>query len=123
MASILDNTPITPMSRGLAAFLLSNDKNTDLESSRVSTKEISHMPRIGKNVEMTRLNFDGVGLRVPKTTRERMETLRDEAEAESLSEVVRRALSLYEQLLRAFKQGDEIIVRRGDGTEQRVLLA
>ena len=50
-----------------------------------------------------------------------MERLRDETEADSLTEVIRRALAVYELLWDQRKEGWETVMRR-DGTERSVLI-
>ena len=50
-----------------------------------------------------------------------MERLKDETEADSLTEVIRRSLALYELLWEQRKDGWETIVRR-DGSERSVLI-
>jgi hypothetical protein len=74
------------------------------------------MSRLKKNVPTSRLN-----LKVPQTVRDRMECLRDETEADSLTEVIRRALAVYELLVEQRRDGWDIVVRRGD-EERSVLL-
>ena len=74
------------------------------------------MPRLPSNRPKTRLNLE-----VSKSVRERMERLRDETEADSLTEVIRRALAVYELLWEQRKEGGEAFVRR-DGIEHSVLI-
>ncbi len=74
------------------------------------------MPRLPSNRPKTRLNLE-----VSKSVRERMERLKDETEADSLTEVIRRALAVYELLWEQRKDGWETLVRR-DGTERSVLI-
>ncbi len=74
------------------------------------------MPRLPSNRPKTRLNLE-----VSKSVRERMERLKDETEADSLTEVIRRALAVYELLWDQRKDGWETVVRR-NGTERSVLI-
>ena len=41
---------------------------------------------------------------------------------ESLSQVVRRSLAIYDMLLTETEQGSEIIIRSDDGTEKHVVI-
>ncbi len=74
------------------------------------------MPRLKKDEARTRLNLE-----LPQTARDRLEALRVETEADSLAEVIRRSLALYELLWQQQQQGVQIIARKGD-EEKRVLL-
>tara|TARA_Y100000589_G_C27117327_1_gene614832 strand:- start:503 stop:730 length:228 start_codon:yes stop_codon:yes gene_type:complete len=74
------------------------------------------MARPKKNEARARLNLD-----LPQSARERLETLRIETEADSLAEVIRRSLALYELLWQQQQQGVQIIARKDD-EEKRVLL-
>lgn len=58
---------------------------------------------------------------MPQSVRDRLERLKSETEADSLTEVIRRALSVYELLWDQRQQGWETVVRR-NGTEQSVLI-
>jgi hypothetical protein len=53
--------------------------------------------------------------------RRRLEELREETEADSLTEVIRRALAVYELLWRETRQHGELVIRR-NGDEIRVAL-
>lgn len=53
------------------------------------------MPRIAKRVAMTRLNLE-----LSVATREMLERLRDQTQADSMAEVIRRALMIYEYLIK-----------------------
>lgn len=75
------------------------------------------MPRLKKDEARTRLNLE-----LPATVRERLETLRIETEADSLGEVIRRSLALYEMLWEQQKQGVKIIARDDKDGEKTVLL-
>lgn len=49
--------------------------------------------------------------------------MRDATDAETLTEVIRRALAVYELLVESQKQGSTIFVRDEEGKERDVLLA
>ena len=55
--------------------------------------------------------------------RDRLERLRNETDADSLTEVIRRALAVYELLWQYSNAGAQTIVRQPDGSERHVLLA
>ncbi len=74
------------------------------------------MPRLPSNRPKTRLNLE-----VSRSVRDRLERLKDETEADSLTEVIRRALATYELLWDQHKQGGQAIVRR-DGIERELLI-
>jgi hypothetical protein len=74
------------------------------------------MPRIGKQREGRRLSLE-----TSDAVRQRMEKLRDETDADSITEVIRRALAVYECLWDETKRGSQIIVRSGK-KEREVLL-
>ena len=74
------------------------------------------MPRPPSNRPKTRLNLE-----VSQPIRERLERLKDETEADSLTEVIRRALAVYELLWNQHKQGAQAIVRQ-DGTERELII-
>lgn len=76
------------------------------------------MSRLPKNVPTTRLN-----LQIAETVRRRLEDLRGRSEADSLVEVIRRALVLYEALLDAKDEEASIILRTSDGRERELLIA
>jgi hypothetical protein len=74
------------------------------------------MPRT-KRPESVRLNLE-----IAPAVRDRLERLRDETEAESLTEVIRRALAVYQVLVEESRGTKEIIIRSKDGSEQTLLL-
>lgn len=61
-------------------------------------------------------------LEIPDSMRERMQRLKEEGEAASVTEVVRRSFSLYEALLSAMKAGDKVILRKADGSERELVV-
>lgn len=68
--------------------------------------------------EKVRLNLE-----VSLAIRDRLELLREQSEAESMTEVIRRALAIYEHLLAHSAQGGTILLRTHDkGPEKQLLL-
>ena len=54
--------------------------------------------------------------------RDRIERLRASTEAESLTEVIRRALAIYERLIELSESEHDIVIRGKDGDEQTLML-
>ncbi len=75
------------------------------------------MPRQAPKTEKVRLNLE-----VHPAVRDRLERLRDVSGADTLTEVVRRALAVYEVLLEREARA-EIILRSPNGEAKVVLLA
>lgn len=69
-----------------------------------------------KSEDRTRLNLE-----LPNTTIQRIEDLCARTEAESKTEVIRRALQTYEALLILSTKGS-IILRHENGTEEKILI-
>lgn len=67
--------------------------------------------------ESVRLNLE-----VSPHVRERLERLREDTEAESLTEVIRRALAVYESLAEVAGSTKRIIIRDKNGDERELLL-
>lgn len=74
------------------------------------------MPRRKPVEQKSRLNLD-----LPQKTRERLEQLRVETHADSMTEVVRRALEVYETILKASKT-NSLLLRSQDGTERQIFI-
>ena len=75
------------------------------------------MPRPPNTEPRTRLNLE-----IPVRLRERMERLRQTLEADSLTEVIRRALVVYEALLTTREGHGKVFIRAADGTEQEIVV-
>ena len=75
------------------------------------------MPRQKSKFPKTRLSLE-----MPSRVVERMERLMELTEAESRTEVIRRALAVYEFLAEQRADGAETIIRRPDGSENPLLL-
>ena len=56
-----------------------------------------------------------VQLEMPPQAMERLQKLKDRAEAASYAEVIRNALRLYEALVEEHERGSEISLKRADG--------
>jgi hypothetical protein len=66
----------------------------------------------------TRLNLE-----LPERIRVRLEDLRTMSESDSLTEVIRRALALYDVVLTSTKRdGQKIFLRDKDGTEREIFV-
>lgn len=63
------------------------------------------MPRISTGEKRVRLNLE-----ISESVRDRIEGLREESGAESLTEVIRKALSAYEFLIKHKKNKGKIIL-------------
>jgi len=64
-----------------------------------------------------------LSLELPERVRARLEQLRTIAEADSITEVVRRGLAIYDVLLTANRErGEKLILRGLDGSEKEVLI-
>lgn len=75
------------------------------------------MPRIARKQSKVRMNLD-----MPEPVKKRLEDLRNETYADSLSEVIRRALALYDLVWTEKQQGSTTIIRCKDGTEKQIQL-
>jgi hypothetical protein len=75
------------------------------------------MPRIPKNVATTRLNLE-----LSQAVRDRIEELRDQTGADSMTEVIRNALAVYEFLHRQVRRGGSVRVESAAGEAKEVVL-
>ena len=75
------------------------------------------MPRPPRTREKTRLNLE-----LTRTVRDRLERLQASTEAESLTEVIRRALEVYEDLNGVRMDGGRVIVEDNDGHPRELRL-
>ncbi|MGF6264389.1 Arc/MetJ-type ribon-helix-helix transcriptional regulator [Paraburkholderia youngii] len=64
-----------------------------------------------------RLNLD-----MSVEVKEQIEGLRDRTHADSMSEVIRRALALYDFMLTQKEGGATVVLRASDGTDTRLPL-
>ena len=74
------------------------------------------MSRPARTEPKVRLNLE-----ISQAVRERLERLRERTGAETITEVIRRALALHELLLDQTDQGGEILARK-DGHERLFVL-
>jgi hypothetical protein len=75
------------------------------------------MPRIPKGTPTSRLNLE-----MSEKVRQRLEALREKTDADSLAEVVRRALTVYDLLCCERARGAQLIVRGPEGEKELVLI-
>jgi hypothetical protein len=71
------------------------------------------MPKRTSKDERVRLN-----LAIPVGVSDRLERLRILSEAESVTEVIRRSLAVYDLLLSHYHDNGEVILRSQDGSEE-----
>mgnify|MGYP000623783180 CR=1 FL=1 len=75
------------------------------------------MPRPASKEARVRLNLD-----LPERVRERLDRVKEMSEADSITEVIRRALSVYDELLTATRdKGYTLVLRSADGKTEREL--
>lgn len=63
-----------------------------------------------------------LNLRIRASMRDQLERVKEDAQAESLTQVLRNALVLYDALLAETKNGKTLILRDEEGNEKEVLL-
>jgi len=68
------------------------------------------MPRIAKTEPTSRLSLE-----LAQKVRNRLEELRTEVGADTLTEVVRRALALYDHVVSAKKAGGDLVLKTDKG--------
>lgn len=76
------------------------------------------MTRLRKSESRVRLSLE-----TSKQVRDRLEVLRVRTGADSLTEVVRRAVAVYDALLTRTANGAKVVLRQSDGSEQELLLS
>lgn len=63
-----------------------------------------------------------LSLELPERVRERLERVRELSEADSLTEVIRRALIVYDTILTmSAEEGAKVILRTADNQEREIL--
>ena len=75
------------------------------------------MPRIPKKTKVKRLNLE-----LASKVRARMELLRDETGAHSLTEVITRSLAVYDYLWEQKNAGGKLLIQDSEGTREVVIL-
>jgi Arc/MetJ-type ribon-helix-helix transcriptional regulator len=58
-----------------------------------------------------------VQLELPETSMTRLRELRDKTEAASYAEVLKKALRLYEALVKEAEEGNDLVIRRKNGEQ------
>jgi hypothetical protein len=61
-------------------------------------------------------------LALPERVRERTEQLQALSSASSITEVIRRAIEVFDLVTTAVKRGDKVILRGADGKDREVIL-
>jgi hypothetical protein len=75
------------------------------------------MARSKRTIQMSRLNLE-----MTQDNRKRLESLRDKTGANSLAEVIQRALSVYDYLQSQKDEGIQLILRQGEREKELVLI-
>jgi hypothetical protein len=75
------------------------------------------MPRPKKEEPTARLNLE-----LSETVLNRLKGLQKRSEADSMTEVIRRALAVYDLLLAARESDHKTIIRTPDGTEKELVI-
>lgn len=74
------------------------------------------MPRL-KRPKQIRMNMT-----MPPDLKDRLEALRDETNAESLSEVIRRSVGVYETICKERRDYPKIVLRSEDESKEKELV-
>ena len=75
------------------------------------------MPRLKRKTRSVRLNLE-----IKPQVRKRLDRLRDNTDAETITEVFRRALAVYETLIELSSGASKIVIRQSDGSEIDLIL-
>lgn len=75
-----------------------------------------------RGIEIWRAGGCCMGLALSQAVRDRISDLREATGAESIAEVFRRALAVYDTLITAQKDGGQIFVRTKDGQEHSLVI-
>jgi hypothetical protein len=75
------------------------------------------MPRLPKDNPTSRLNLE-----MSEETRRRLELLRKATNSDSLAEVVRKALKVYDFLWHESAGGNQVVVKGPEGDKQLILM-
>jgi len=78
---------------------------------------IKHMSRAARKEPWTRMNLD-----MPVKAKSKLEDLRDLTHADSMSEVIRKALAVYDFLWHEKAKGASTFIRSRDGNERELVL-
>ncbi len=71
-----------------------------------------------RNRSKVRLNLE-----VSEAVRDRLDGLKDRSGAESLTEVIRRALAVYDHLVLHSQAGGSVVLINSDGSREKLVLA
>jgi len=63
-----------------------------------------------------------INLEMPKYVKDRIERLKEYSEADSMAEVLRSALAVYEYLWQEKKKSSELIIREKDSKKETVVV-
>lgn len=63
-----------------------------------------------------------LNLEVPERVRARIEALQSMTESDSMTEVIRRALALYDVVVEARSNGQTLLIRDADGTTREMVV-
>lgn len=75
------------------------------------------MPRLPRTTPTSRLTLE-----VAEAVRKQLEHLRDQTHADSLTEVIRRALAVYDLLWKATSDGGKIVIQTDEGEKELLLV-
>ena len=75
------------------------------------------MPRPARSEPTRRLNLE-----MTESVRTRLEALRHQTEADSLAEVIRRSLAVYDFLLSEKEKGGKLVIKTSNGDKEVILL-
>lgn len=74
------------------------------------------MPRPAKNIPTSRLTLE-----MADVVRKQLEFVRDQTHADSLAEVIRRSIAVYDLLRKATAEGAKIVLESKDGQRELVI--
>lgn len=74
---------------------------------------------MAKNAEEKKVR---INIEVSPRVREKLGELQKRSEASSLTEVIRRALALYDLAVETVDQGGQLVIEHKNGTEERLVL-
>lgn len=74
------------------------------------------MPRLPRTTPTSRLTLE-----MAEVVRKQLEHLRDQTHADSLAEVIRRSLAVYDLLRKAVAEGGKVILETEEGERELVI--
>ena len=75
------------------------------------------MPRPAKKFPTRRLNLE-----MSNSVRKKLEKLQQQTEADSLAEVIRRSLAVYDFLWSEKRKGGKLVIKSSDGDKEVVII-